>query len=251
MENETTLVLGSLMKREREARGLTFAKFSDQTEKYGHRLSESYLYRLESGKKKNPTTQSLKVIMQTLNLSLDEVLKSLGMDAFLDKENMQTLELNEFVFPEDLFRFNVVRLTDDGKETITNAQKSLLRELIDDWYNTTLQVDPEHLYDTNDTFEKYCLRLSELLRKEEYLIEVNKENYRLIFNVEVMISKYEVNKNDIESELKKLNIEALYNSKSSSIPLNLMGDTWMTNKEDNEIVIIDKISEIANSYITD
>lgn len=248
MENETTLGLGSLMKREREARGLTFAKFSDLTEKYGHRLSESYLYRLESGKKKNPTTQSLKVIMQTLNLSLDEVLKSLGMDAFLDKENMQTVELNEFLFPEDLFRFNVVRRTENGKETITNAQKSLLRELIDDWYSITEHADPTRF---NDTFEKYCLRLGDLLEKERKLIEIKKEDLQMTFNVEVMLNKYGMSKNDIQSELKKLNIEALYNSKSSSIPLNLMGDTWMTNKEDNEIVIIDKISEIANSYITD
>ncbi|RTR26285.1 XRE family transcriptional regulator [Robertmurraya yapensis] len=248
MENETTFDLGSLMKNEREARGWSFAKFSDETEKYGHRLSESYLYRLESGKKKNPTTQSLKVIMQTLNLSLDEVLKCLGMDAFLDKENMQTVELNEFVFPEDLFRFNVVRRTDNGKETITNAQKSLLRELIDDWYSITEHADPTRF---NDTFEKYCLRLGELLEKERNLIEIKKEDLQMTFNVDVMLNKYGMSKNDIQSELKKLNIVALYNSKSSSIPLNLMGDTWMTNKEDNEIVIIDKISEIANSYITD
>lgn len=237
--------LGKLMKEFREKKGWSYARFSEETEKYGSGLSPSYLFRIETGKRKDPTTQSLKVIIQTLGLPFTDVLETLGMENFLQETNTEDKSKAELVLPEELLNLKISLQTDQISIILSDNQKKLLGDMIVDLYKITLTGEPTYF---ENKAAGYVLKLADILEQDLYFIEVTKEDIQLIFNVGIMVRKYKINKDDIQQEIEKLNFVALSNS-PSSFPLILAGESWMASKDKKAITIQDKISEITKSYM--
>lgn len=237
--------LGQLMKKVREEKGWSFARFSEETEKFGAGLSQSYLFRLENGKRKDPTTQSLKVIIETLNLPFADVLKALGMEKFLNEEIIVEEGNSELVLPEGLKEVEISLPREQGDIILSDKQKTLLGELIVDLYEITLIGNPTYF---EDKAASYVLKLNGILEHDLYCVEVTKEDIQLTFDVGVLVRKYKIGKKEIQPEVEKLNFAALSNA-GSTFPLVLAGESWMASKEGNKITIQDKISEITKSYM--
>ncbi|GER74816.1 helix-turn-helix domain-containing protein [Weizmannia acidilactici] len=244
-ENKTIgFGFGKLILRARKSKDWSLARLAEQTEKVGYRLSESYLNRLENGKRTEPSISCVMVLIEALGLSLKEVFESLKMEHIYERAVHSGMSI---VLPDDLYKFNMVVATENGNIPLSKAQKQLIGQIIVDLYEITLHSEPTYF---EDKAVGYVLRLGETLEKEQYLIEVEDQGFKLFFNIKVMVEKYNLRKEEIKSSLERINIKALYNADADmSIPLPILDEYWATKREKEEIVIIDKVSETLKPYI--
>lgn len=234
---------GALINKEKDARGLSFDRLSDETEKYGHRLSPSYIFRLVKGERTEPTIKTIKVLMEALNLDVIDVLRSLGMGEFLKE-----LYYEGFTQPIDitdlLLQANVIIRTDTNEIKVSKKQKGLISSLVSDLYKVALQGGFE---DFNHRVMGYAENLRSVINNEKYVIELEDDETCLELNIEKMIETYGIKKADILDDLKDVDVKALYNY-DSSIPMFLMGEDWLCEREENTIYVKDKVSEIRKTF---
>lgn len=242
MEENKVPRFGQLILKKRKSKNWSLSMLANQSEKYGHRLSESYLNRLERGERTEPSINIVMVLIQALGLSLKEVFESLEMGYIYDKA---ILGDSAFVLPYDLNKLNLVVATEKEDIPMSDEQKKLVGKMIVDLYAITLHGEPT--YFENEAVG-YVLSLGEILEKELYLIELEDQGFKLFFDVRVMVSKYNLLKGDIKTSLENINIKALYNTEMS-IPLPILDEYWSTVREKDKIIIVDKVSETLKPYI--
>ncbi len=239
-----------MVEKERKARGWSYDRLASETEKkFGDGLSASYIFRLVKGKqngskKYDPTTKTVKMLMETLNLDITDVLKSLGMeqalkDLFYEGYNHPT-EIKEL-----LLQANFFIQTDSGEISPSKKQKGLVGALVTDFFKVAQD---------NSSFENFSMKavgyaenLSSLINLEKYIIELEEAEVHLEVNIEAMVEKYGIKKEDVLADLKDIDVRAL-NESDLSIPLFLMGDDWLCEREGNTILVREKISQLRNVY---
>ncbi|WP_400244964.1 multiprotein-bridging factor 1 family protein [Niallia sp. JL1B1071] len=244
MEENKVPRFGQLILKKRKSKDWSLAKLANESEKYGHRLSESYLNRLERGERTEPSISVVMVLIQVLGLSLKEVFESLEMGYIYDKA-IQGNTATTLVLPHDLNKLNLVVTTEKDEISMSDEQKQLIGKMIADLYEITLYGEPS--YFENES-AGYVLSLGRILEKDLYLIELENQGFKLFFDVRVMVSKYNLLKYDIKSSLENINIKALYNTEMS-IPLPILDEYWSTVREEDKIIIVDKVSETLKPYI--
>jgi transcriptional regulator with XRE-family HTH domain len=242
---------GELIERERKKKGWSYDRLSQETERFGNGLSSSYLYRLVKGKQNNgsydPTTKTVKVLMDALQLDIVEVLQSIGFGEPLKdlyyEGFIQPVELKELLLYADLFlEMESIKLK------TSRRQKKLIGDFIYDLFEAA--TDQEKLESFSSKSLEYAKKLGEFIAQDEFVIELGflEDNFEI--NVEVMIKKYEITKEEIIKDLNKLDTEALFDA-DSSFPLFLVGEHWLCEKNDSIITVIDKISELSKLYRKD
>ncbi|WP_251553983.1 helix-turn-helix domain-containing protein [Neobacillus muris] len=245
MENN----FGNLVERERKARGWSYDRLASETEKFGDGLSASYIFRLVKGKqngskKYDPTTKTVKILMDTLNLEITDVLKSLGMEQSLkhlyDERFNQPTDLKEL-----LVQANIIIKTDSGVLQPSKRQKKLIGDLVDDFCKVA--QDDGSFENFSMKAVGYAENLRFLISQEKYVIELEDAEIQLEVNIEVMVEKYGIKKEDVLEDLQQVDLKALYHA-DSSIPLFLLNEDWICEREGNTIVVRDKISELRNAY---
>ncbi|MBD7937603.1 helix-turn-helix transcriptional regulator [Cytobacillus sp. Sa5YUA1] len=244
MEENKVPGFGQLILKKRKSKDWSLATLANESEKYGHRLSESYLNRLERGERTEPSINIVMVLIQALGLSLKEVFESLEMGYIYDKAIHGDTD-TAFVLPHDLNKLNLVVATEKDDISMSDEQKQLIGKMIVDLYEITLHGEPSYF---ENKAAGYVLSLGGLLEKELYLIELEDQGFKLFFDVRVMVSKYNLLKGDIKSSLENINIKALHNTEMS-IPLPIIGEYWATTRENDRIIIVDKVSETLKPYI--
>lgn len=242
MEENKVPGFGQLILKKRKSKNWSLSTLANQSEKYGHRLSESYLNRLERGERTEPSINIVMVLIQALGLSLKEVFESLEMGYIYDKAIHGD---TAFVLPHDLNKLNLVVATEKDDISMSDEQKQLIGKMIVDLYEITLHGEPSYF---ENEAAGYVLSLGGLLEKELYLIELEDQGFKLFFDVRVMVSKYNLLKGDIKSSLENINIKALHNAEMS-IPLPILDEYWSTVREKDKIIIVDKVSETLKPYI--
>ena len=234
---------GQLILMKRKSKGWSLAKLVSVVEEYGHQISESYLNRLENGKRTEPSLSIVMILIEALGLSLKEVFESLDMGYIYDKAIHGSMAL---VLPDDLDKLDIAVAIGEEKVPMSDEQKQLIGKMIVNLYEVTLFNDPT--YFENEAVG-YVLSLGELLDKELYLIEMEDQGFKLLFDIKIMVDKYNLLKEDIKASMEHLNIKALYNTNNMSIPLLIVDDYWMTSRENDKLIIVDKISETFKPYI--
>jgi transcriptional regulator with XRE-family HTH domain len=242
---------GELIERERKKKGWSYDRLSQETEKLGNGLSSSYLYRLVKGKQNkgsyDPTTKTVKVLMDALQLDIVEVLQSIGFGEPLKdlyyEGFIQPIELKDLLLHADFFIE-----TETSKLKTSRRQRKLLGDFIYELYEATMDRENLEVF-SSKTFD-YAKKLGEFIAEDEFVIELGVLEDDFEINVEVMIKKYEITKEEIIKDLNKLDTEALFDA-DSSFPLFLVGEHWLCEKNDSIITVIDKISELSKLYRKD
>ncbi|MCC3359419.1 helix-turn-helix domain-containing protein [Bacillus sp. REN16] len=233
---------GQLILMKRKSKGWSLAKLVSVVEEYGHQISESYLNRLENGKRTEPSLSIVMILIEALGLSLKEVFESLDMGYIYDKAIRGDMSL---VLPSDLDKIDIAVATKRDNISLSDEQKQLIGKVVIDLYESTLSGDSNHF---KNEAVGYVLSLGELLEKELHLIELEDQGFKLFFGVRVMVEKYNLLKDDIKASLEHLDIKALSNT-VMSIPIPILNEYWTTVREDDQIIIIDKLSETLKPYI--
>ncbi|RDW18785.1 helix-turn-helix domain-containing protein [Oceanobacillus chungangensis] len=242
MEEKKSNGIGQLILEKRKSKNWSLVRLADQTEKCGHRLSESYINRLENGKRTEPSISIVMVLIESLDLSMQEVFESLDMGYIYNKAMKGSMPI---VLPNDLNKLNLAVATENDTINLSEAQKQLIGKIIVDLYEIALNFEPSYF---EKKAEGYVLSLNEILEKELYLIELEDQGFKLFFNIKVMVEKYNLQKEDIKSSLEHINIKALYNT-NTSIPLPILDEYWSIEREKDQIIIVDKFSETLKPYI--
>ena len=181
--------------------------------------------------------------MDALNLDTIEVLQSLGMGEFLKdlfyEGYTQPTELKEL-----LLQSNVIIKTDSNEINVSDKQKELISALVSDLYKAALQDGFE---DFSNMATGYAANLRFMINNEKYVIELEDGETNLELNIKKMIEKYGIKKEDILNDLKDIDIKAL-REYDSSIPLFLMGEDWLCERQGNIICVNDKVSEIRKTF---
>lgn len=242
MEEKKGTGFGQLINEKRKSNKWSLIRLADETEKFGHRLSESYLNRLENGLRTEPSIAVVLVLIQALRLSIKEVFESFDM-VHIYQNSMYSS--STVVIPDNWNNFNIQVAT--GKEYIpmSGAQKDLIGQFIIDLYEIALLGEPSYI---ENRAEGYVLKLITLLENEQYIIELVDQEFRLFFDVRVMVDKYNLLIDDIKSSLENINIKSLYNA-DISIPLPIFDEYWVTKRDKNIIIVVDKVSEALKPYI--
>ncbi|WP_033827191.1 helix-turn-helix domain-containing protein [Bacillus andreraoultii] len=242
MEEKKGTGFGQLIRKKRKSNNWSLVTLADETDKVGHRLSESYLNRLENGIRKEPSVAVVLTLIQALRLSLEEVLESFDMGHIFQNEMDN---YSPVVIPDNWNNLNIQVKTEEEKFSMSGAQKDLIGQVIIDLYEIALLGEPSYF---ENRAEGYVLKLIELLVNEQYLIELVDQEFRLFFDVRVMVDRYNLLIDDIKSSLENINIKSLYNT-DISIPLPILNEYWLTKKDKNIIIVIDKVSEALKPYI--
>lgn len=97
MENKD-MTFGDFIKNIRQSRGLTLNEVSNMMDNEQY-VSNSYLSKLESNVRLNPTMDTVAAICKAYNLSLNEVAKFFGINEVDKTEDIQILLLNsKYIF---------------------------------------------------------------------------------------------------------------------------------------------------------
>lgn len=242
---------GDLVEKERNARGWSYQRLAQETEKFGNGqgLSASYLFRLVKGKEKgsnnyDPTTKTVKILMETLNLDISDVLKSLGMEQYL-----KDLYYGGYNQPTDLqellLESNILIKTDSGELRPSKRQKRLIGDFVSDLCKIALNGGSFESF-SNEAVG-YAEKLHSLINYEKYVIELEDEEIHLELNIEVMVEQYGIKKEDILEDVNGIDVRALYESDLSI--LFLMGEEWICEKvKDDTILIKEKVSQLRKAF---
>ncbi|MGG1689424.1 helix-turn-helix transcriptional regulator [Heyndrickxia ginsengihumi] len=242
MEEKKETGFGQLIHEKRKSNNWSLVRLADETEKFGHRLSESYLNRLENGIRTEPSVAVVLVLIETLRLSVKEVLES------FDKGHIyQRAMFSDFtvVIPDNWNNLNIQVATEKEKISMSGAQKDLIGQVIIDLYEIARLGEPSYF---ENRAEGYVLKLIKSLVNEQYIIELVDQEFRLFFDVRVMVDQYNLLIEDIKASLENINIKSLY-STDISIPLPILNEYWLTKRDKNIIIVVDKVSEALKPYI--
>lgn len=235
-----------MVDKERKARGWSFERLSEETDKCGNRLSSSYIYRLVTGKNNghyDPTTKTVRVLMDALNLDIRDVLNSLNMGEYL-KELFYEGFNQPIEFDELLLNTDILIEVESGHLKPTRKQKNLIINFVSELYKAVL----------DEEFEKFSINaigyvheLKNIINEEKHLIELQGGEFHLNLNIEVMVKKYGYKKEEIIEDIKNINMMALYNT-DLSFPLYLLGEDWICEKVGETIIVKEKVSELRKLY---
>lgn len=240
MENK----FGQLIHEKRKAKNLTFTGLEDKARMLGYTISGSYFNRLEKGRRLDPSVSTLKAVIDTLEIPFDEAMDSLNMKRIYKQS---ILKNSSITIPDDLESMKVTVSHNGSKTRLTDAQKSLLGNMLVKCYDAVEIGNPDYF---ESVAIEYIFELSALLEKERYLVEMKSNEFVLTFNVAVMMDKYSFTKNEITIQLEKLDLNAIYLNQTA-MPLFLFGEHWMTERSADELKITDKVSVLAQSYNKD
>lgn len=195
------------------------------------------------GERTEPSIKTIKVLIDALNLDTVKVLQSLGMGEFIKdlfyEGYTQPTDLNEL-----LLQANVIIKIDSSEIKASGKQKKLVSALVSDLYKAALQDGFE---DFNNKAIGYAENLRFLINNEIYVIELEDGETSLELNIKKMIEKYGIKKEDILNDLKDIDIKAL-REYDSPIPLFLVGEDWLCDRQGNTIYVNDKVSEIRKTF---
>ncbi|CDM68432.1 Hypothetical protein CM240_1268 [Clostridium bornimense] len=94
------LTFGDYIRNIRQSKGLTLSEVSDMMDNEQY-VSNSYLSKLESNVRLNPTMDTVAAICKAYNLSLNEVAKFFGINEVDRTDDLKTLLLNsKYIFAD-------------------------------------------------------------------------------------------------------------------------------------------------------
>jgi|SRR5690625_3861931 len=189
---DTNLFIGDLIKREREERGWSLQRLSDEM---NNEINPSYLWRLEKNDKKNPSLNIFLKLVDILNIDLKEALHIHGYSHLVDPNNTTTKSLIE------MLRTNEIRIELDYHSTIilSTTVKEELGTFITLLFEQSIQN--EGLSKSFSELEKLIKLIQQEVNKyKETEKEINGYNYHIILddyfieqNLEKNISVEQIN----------------------------------------------------------
>lgn len=230
-----------LIREKRKSKGLSFVKLEEVAKGKGYNLSASYINRLETGSRKEPTVSTLKALIDALDLSLEEVLSSLNMaNIFNESLTIKT----PIRIPDDLSKLEFIVPMYEDDVILSDAQTSLLGKIFVNFYRLAAR---EQIDDAEKLTSNYLYELSKTIAIDQYLISLQDKYYTVVFDVQVLIQKYCYYKKEIEMELNQLELKTIH-SRGDIIPLELFGEYWLVKRDNDILRIIGKVSEVAKNF---
>ena len=250
--NEKEFEFGRLVKRARTEKDLTLQELSEKTK---GEITASYINRLETGKKSNPSFDVVAELCKALDLDMREVFQSFGFGALIKDFNQDAV----FTI-EEVFRLHKIRLSDIlgnqkdyaiGESLLQKKEKEQLIKII----NTIFEYS---FADETDAIEK----LTSAIKQIYLLREMEKEDvfHKETFNIQYMDVTYTI---ECDPVIKKkiLNLKEWKESIGETINKygNLLADfstgiltlpvgnqEWVLQKEENVIKPLFKKSDIVS-----
>lgn len=114
---------GEIVKRERKRKELSLAKVAEAVTGIddNHKITPSYINRLEKGEKSNPSFVNVVMLSRVLDLDMKEVFKSFGFEQLIEGYDSEY----EFTL-EEFIRLHTLKLKD---ETVEDNDTSMIRHL--------------------------------------------------------------------------------------------------------------------------
>lgn len=134
---------GNALAREREKRGLSLKELSDRIGKDENgkpRVSPSYLNRLETGDRDNPTIELVCLLASELDIDIREILKEYGYEKFLSDDFEKIEDIGSII------RLNNIKVTNNEGELekyLSKSEKEILIEIITYIFQYSITNDKE------------------------------------------------------------------------------------------------------------
>lgn len=250
--NEKEFEFGSLVKRTRAEQSLTLQGLSDKT---SGEITASYINRLETGKKSNPSFDVVAELCKALDLDIREVFQSFGFEALIKDFNQDAV----FTI-EEVFRLHKIRLSDIlgnqkdyaiGERLLHKEEKEQLIKIIN------------AIFEYSFTEETNAIdKLTSVIKQVHELREIEKKDvfHKETFDIQYMDITYTI---ECDPDIKKkiLNLNEWKESIGETIDKygNLLADLsagiltlpvgnqeWVLQKEENAIKPLFKKSDIVS-----
>lgn len=182
--NEKEFEFGRLVKRSRTEQNLTLQELSEKT---NGEITASYINRLETGKKSNPSFDVVAELCKALNLDVREVFQSFGFGALI-KEFHQ-----DAVFSiEEIFRLHKIKLPDNlGYQKDFAIEERLLQKEEQEQLIKIINAIFEYSFsDETDAIEE----LTSVIKQIYLLREMEKKDvfHKVTFDIQYMDITYTI-----------------------------------------------------------